>query len=101
MIRRPPRATRTDTLLPYTTLFRSAGAAGAPEQHGGGDADEAEGTEHALPGDHHQHHGREHQGGDQLLVHQSVSPRIRPMSLKNSATAWRIDRKSTRLNSSH
>src|SRR3546814_6925919 len=23
MIRRPPRATRTDTLLPYTTLFRS------------------------------------------------------------------------------
>src|SRR3546814_13616002 len=24
MIRRPPRSTRTDTLLPYTTLFRSA-----------------------------------------------------------------------------
>src|SRR3546814_2088954 len=23
MIRRPPRATRTDTLFPYTTLFRS------------------------------------------------------------------------------
>src|SRR3546814_10353688 len=23
MIRRPPKATRTDTLLPYTTLFRS------------------------------------------------------------------------------
>src|SRR3546814_4655694 len=39
MIRRPPRSTRTDTLLPYTTLFRSGavtwsddftGAAGAP-----------------------------------------------------------------------
>src|SRR3546814_19087683 len=27
MIRRPPRSTRTDTLFPYTTLFRSA------EQH--------------------------------------------------------------------
>src|SRR3546814_14448514 len=27
MIRRPPRSTRTDTLLPYTTLFRSAAAA--------------------------------------------------------------------------
>src|SRR3546814_7561078 len=27
MIRRPPRSTRTDTLFPYTTLFRSAGAA--------------------------------------------------------------------------
>src|SRR3546814_15526638 len=25
MIRRPPRSTRTDTLLPYTTLFRSSG----------------------------------------------------------------------------
>src|SRR3546814_4662582 len=26
MIRRPPRSTRTDTLFPYTTLFRSADA---------------------------------------------------------------------------
>src|SRR3546814_7645952 len=25
MIRRPPRSTRTDTLFPYTTLFRSNG----------------------------------------------------------------------------
>src|SRR3546814_10435731 len=28
MIRRPPRATRTDTLFPYTTLFRSLLRAG-------------------------------------------------------------------------
>src|SRR3546814_20762722 len=27
MIRRPPRSTRTDTLFPYTTLFRSRGRA--------------------------------------------------------------------------
>src|SRR3546814_6208733 len=27
MIRRPPRSTRTDTLFPYTTLFRSAAPA--------------------------------------------------------------------------
>src|SRR3546814_21040607 len=27
MLRRPPRSTRTDTLFPYTTLFRSARAA--------------------------------------------------------------------------
>src|SRR3546814_7717732 len=27
MIRRPPRSTRTDTLFPYTTLFRSSCAA--------------------------------------------------------------------------
>src|SRR3546814_4402781 len=26
MIRRPPRSTRTDTLFPYTTLFRSVAA---------------------------------------------------------------------------
>src|SRR3546814_9652809 len=41
MIRRPPRSTRTDTLFPYTTLFRSArtqrrhlapGEAGAQDQ---------------------------------------------------------------------
>src|SRR3546814_5023444 len=31
MIRRPPRSTRTDTLFPYTTLFRS-GRAGGPER---------------------------------------------------------------------
>src|SRR3546814_14135207 len=30
MIRRPPRSTRTDTLFPYTTLFRSARPAEKP-----------------------------------------------------------------------
>src|SRR3546814_2000930 len=30
MIRRPPRSTRTDTLFPYTTLFRSARNTAAP-----------------------------------------------------------------------
>src|SRR3546814_3217340 len=38
MIRRPPRSTRTDTLFPYTTLFRSsqvqAPAAGAGRRGG-------------------------------------------------------------------
>src|SRR3546814_8663778 len=38
MIRRPPRSTRTDTLFPYTTLFRSGiavcGANGLkPQEH--------------------------------------------------------------------
>src|SRR3546814_4996504 len=36
MIRRPPRSTRTDTLFPYTTLFRSAGAVTEPEMRGDG-----------------------------------------------------------------
>src|SRR3546814_6548203 len=35
MIRRPPRSTRTDTLFPYTTLFRSDVEADVGE--GGGD----------------------------------------------------------------
>src|SRR3546814_3513875 len=39
MIRRPPGFTRTDTLLPYTTLFRSARA--AKIQHRGLEADGA------------------------------------------------------------
>src|SRR3546814_18395324 len=30
MIRRPPRSTRTDTLLPYSTLFRSLNALNSP-----------------------------------------------------------------------
>src|SRR3546814_14698015 len=29
MMRRPPRSTRTDTLFPYTTLFRSKGRKGS------------------------------------------------------------------------
>src|SRR3546814_3382350 len=42
MIRRPPRSTRTDTLFPYTTLFRSdvplgAGVAEARWRHAGQD----------------------------------------------------------------
>src|SRR3546814_20318911 len=31
MIRRPPRSTRTDTLFPYTTLFRSRQSVGAQQ----------------------------------------------------------------------
>src|SRR3546814_11931108 len=38
MIRRPPRSTRTDTLFPYTTLFRSGSA-----EHGLGGVDVARG----------------------------------------------------------
>src|SRR3546814_9634997 len=37
MIRRPPRSTRTDTLFPYTTLFRSAG------RHADADAERRDG----------------------------------------------------------
>src|SRR3546814_2724346 len=36
MIRRPPRSTRTDTLFPYTTLFRSSVATNMPRMIGVG-----------------------------------------------------------------
>src|SRR3546814_19803970 len=54
MIRRPPRSTRTDTLFPYTTLFRSNSISAlvarppfahhppAPAERGGGIADRGE-----------------------------------------------------------
>src|SRR3546814_3991637 len=42
MIRRPPRSTRTDTLFPYTTLFRSAGAAAAARRRLAGAAHRVE-----------------------------------------------------------
>src|SRR3546814_9925919 len=52
MIRRPPRSTRTDTLFPYTTLFRSAllqvgGGTFAQLAHGG-DAQRGELALHHL-----------------------------------------------------
>src|SRR3546814_3311805 len=38
MIRRPPRSTRTDTLFPYTTLFRSPSLIWIPSGKRSGDA---------------------------------------------------------------
>src|SRR3546814_5382243 len=55
MIRRPPRSTRTDTLFPYTTLFRSREAVlrGADgiivSNHGGRALDHAPATLFVLP----------------------------------------------------
>src|SRR3546814_14819528 len=43
MIRRPPRSTRTDTLFPYTTLFRSGGFTGALRFRPEGDDQRIEG----------------------------------------------------------
>src|SRR3546814_10903571 len=45
MIRPPPRSTRTDTLFPYTTLFRSGALADAEEDEG---LAQAGGVDHRL-----------------------------------------------------
>src|SRR3546814_4504589 len=49
MIRRPPRSTRTDTLFPYTTLFRSRGP-GRLDTGGGLIARSARGIDRLLTG---------------------------------------------------
>src|SRR3546814_3578460 len=48
MIRRPPRSTRTDTLFPYTTLFRSL--AWGYFRRGGHDGADVPAIEAARPG---------------------------------------------------
>src|SRR3546814_8150739 len=54
MIRRPPRSTRTDTLFPYTTLFRSKSPAPSPARGSsgsvGGVPDDGEGVLVILSG---------------------------------------------------
>src|SRR3546814_2158001 len=56
MIRRPPRSTRTDTLFPYTTLFRSCAGENHHQQqeHAGGKCRQPAATtrfhvDHRLP----------------------------------------------------
>src|SRR3546814_10005916 len=49
MIRRPPRSTRTDTLFPYTTLFRS----GLSQQAAALDRAVRRGRRLGFPGAHH------------------------------------------------
>src|SRR3546814_4401921 len=78
MLRRPPRSTRTDTLLPYTTLFRShrAGAAMAGRH---GDRRDApllvEGAEDS--GELEERAGSVH-GGVSRLCHPSAARQARP-----------------------
>src|SRR3546814_16268875 len=51
MIRRPPRSTRTDTLFPYTTLFRSVSLPPPSKREGYPRAEPKKGrAEHPPPG---------------------------------------------------
>src|SRR3546814_1764571 len=102
MRRRPPRSTRTDTLFPYTTLFRSQNKEAAP-------------TKQRLQ------HGTESRAESHATSHRSEQPAEGPSTLfvriqaadehqgeRHDATGTQAgqgtpqgDRKSTRLNSSH
>src|SRR3546814_12070039 len=102
IVRQPPRATRTDTLFPYTTLFRSSWASttdrdmrctgpsacctsGTGEGNKDRTPNAAVGRAYAPDTPRGRIQGRESRRGR--------SPDLRP--------TFALDRKSTRLNSSH
>src|SRR3546814_3420218 len=81
MIRRPPRSTRTDTLVPYTTLFRSQ----SERQQRGAEAEQvAFAQAQAAPADErhaeHQDMARQHHGmavgeqHDEFAAHEGEQP---------------------------
>src|SRR3546814_11403218 len=100
MIRRPPRSTRTDTLFPYTTLFRSLLQSPpwvlSDDAFGALDSDMqtrvADIFTNALPRTAVVHIGRAGPVLDALFTRVVKLVKVAPTS---------GDRKSTRLNSSH
>src|SRR3546814_19299302 len=101
MIRPPPRSTPTDTLVPYTTLFRSAGRRRAPgprlpgcaERNAHAHAGEAALERAALPVPEPLCSGETEQALSVGRAHRET--------LSRSDILHELDRKSTRLNSSH
>src|SRR3546814_16397326 len=107
MIRRPPRSTRTDTLFPYTTLFRSADPVdGRPHRArfpGMGGADGAvvriaiRAFDLEPPGERQ----IAEKGNDQFAVGLAHVERFVEFGVLRRTGAVNQDRTSTRLNSSH
>src|SRR3546814_15592019 len=79
MIRRPPRSTRTDTLFPYTTLFRSSSAF-----EDFSPADRQKLVDHFY-----------------AVMQAELSKDYRMVAAPSAGVLDLQDRKSTRLNSSH
>src|SRR3546814_11576665 len=99
MVRRPPRSTRTDTLFPYTTLFRSQDVLAEAIQGNPGVARQPVVDDLFLVfHDHSLLQGDSFRPGTAL-------PQVRAPLTGCSAPAFGVaspgDRKSTRLNSSH
>src|SRR3546814_12307523 len=98
MVRRPPGTTRTDTLFPYTSLFRSGDALG-------------DGAERGLPAKHVLGQAVGLKAPVQPLCPALVAVAVADEgavlecgihhSRSRDRTRWARDRKSTRLNSSH
>src|SRR3546814_8054595 len=120
MIRRPPRSTRTDTLFPYTTLFRSPS-----EFYHNYFADDFEGIdpEFGTMADYRHMVAEIHKRGMKIYLDQEIqyvayghpwysSTLGKPGAPYSDFLIWHgpgntnpeegpLDRKSTRLNSSH
>src|SRR3546814_20255674 len=98
MIRPPPRSTRTDTLFPYTTLFRSFSAQSADLKDSASAkavADRQEAWKSDLPKD-------EDALWDWLAALDDASrAALLAHCVSFGVNALYEDRKSTRLNSSH
>src|SRR3546814_4599804 len=106
MIRRPPRSTRTDTLFPYTTLFRSRGWRRSPRSLKAGSISRAgRKADHGIAA-----FLREKDAAKRLQNAGRISPALgrggeeasdhRRAGVAGRLAGW-TDRKSTRLNSSH
>src|SRR3546814_19955774 len=101
MIRRPPRSTRTDTLFPYTTLFRSAASVSRKASalrrffaFLASEGDRPDDPSRALP------RPAKERGLPRVLAHKDVDALFEAIARRRE-TAPGPDRKSTRLNSSH
>src|SRR3546814_19769795 len=113
MLRRPPRSTRTDTLFPYTTLFRSRRTGGRADGGGRAELDfRAGGAVHRHGGGGIRLQGRLYRrAGAEMRVRGRIEQcpaRLRLADRKPDDDSHgdlddggARDRKSTRLNSSH
>src|SRR3546814_9449711 len=81
MIRRPPRSTRTDTLFPYTTLFR------AGQQDGHGEHRQRNAT--AGAGKMHGSRSPEHDGQQPVILNLECSPGVSRAAI---AMRWHVPR---------
>src|SRR3546814_12351346 len=99
MIRRPPRSTRTDTLFPYTTLFRSGSGAAVsledPRKDFEADREhpEADGERDPELDD-----PEEAEEWTEVIERDSLGSKRKRLQPRKRLG---LDRKSTRLNSSH
>src|SRR3546814_20617623 len=99
MSRRPPRATRTDTLFPYPTLFRSAYGVGGRRLDRKGERRQPRrvhgGVEHNRIG------ARETAGAEEADIRDQRAGTELGVAAVQEGLHGHTDRKRTRLNSSH